>query len=276
MKSKILFIICYFGKLPWYTNFFLKSANYNPSINFLWVSDCSESIELPDNFQFVKMNLTQLKSMAESKLSIEIGLGFSYKICDIRPAYGIIFDDYIKDYDFWGYCDIDVIFGDIRKFMSERLLKKYDVISARPEFLSGYFSLFRNSPETNTLFKVSKDYEQTFTSIEYKNFDECGYRHKELLYHNMNVGELEDKYECMTYVLKKKCKNNGIKVFFDLIALEFNPGNIAWKEGKIIYADKIEALLYHLIQFKKDPKSVIPDWETIPDSYKIEAYEFFK
>ena len=36
----------------------------------------------------------------------------AYKLTDFKPAYGEIFQDYIIQYDFWGFTDIDLIYGD--------------------------------------------------------------------------------------------------------------------------------------------------------------------
>ena len=33
---------------------------------------------------------------------------------DLRPAYGVLFEEYLDGYDFWGHCDLDVLFGRIR------------------------------------------------------------------------------------------------------------------------------------------------------------------
>ena len=50
------------------------------------------------------------------------------------------------EYDFWGYCDIDLIFGNIRKFITDDILDKYDKILSR-----GHFTLFRNKDSINTI-----------------------------------------------------------------------------------------------------------------------------
>ena len=47
---------------------------------------------------------------------------------------------FVKKYDFWGYCDLDLIFGDIRKFVNEEVLNTYEKIYNR-----GHLTLFKNS-----------------------------------------------------------------------------------------------------------------------------------
>ena len=39
-------------------------------------------------------------------------------MCDYKVAYGEMFQDYIKEYDFWGHCDMDMIFGE-ENFINE-------------------------------------------------------------------------------------------------------------------------------------------------------------
>ena len=57
------------------------------------------------------------------------GVNSPYKLCDYKPVYGLIFDEDLQDYDFWGHCDVDLIFGDIRKFIN--LYKKRGIYASR-------------------------------------------------------------------------------------------------------------------------------------------------
>jgi len=56
--------------------------------------------------------------------------GFHYqahiKLCDFRTAYGFVFRNWIKNYDLWGYCDNDLLFGNIRAYIDETILNDYD------------------------------------------------------------------------------------------------------------------------------------------------------
>ncbi len=94
-----------------------------------------------------------------------------YKLCDFRPAYGEIFQEYIKGYDFWGHCDNDQIFGDIRHFITDDILDRYDRI-----LFCGHFTLYKNTPEVNQVYKkVSPlSYKTVFSSSKNFCFDEAG------------------------------------------------------------------------------------------------------
>ena len=45
---------------------------------------------------------------------MQVTLDRPYKLCDFKPAYGFIFGEYLKEYDYWGHCDIDIVWGDLR------------------------------------------------------------------------------------------------------------------------------------------------------------------
>ena len=97
-----------------------------------------------------------------------------YKISDYKPAYGILFEDYLKDFDFWGHCDVDIIWGDIRKYTTEEILDKHDMFSTRKGRMSGHFSLFRNTRSINQLFRQSSEFADVIEQRECLGFDEEG------------------------------------------------------------------------------------------------------
>ena len=61
-----------------------------------------------------------------------ITLHTPYKLCDYKPAYGEIFAPELSGYDFWGYGDMDLVFGDLRAYFTEDKLRKYDKFYACP------------------------------------------------------------------------------------------------------------------------------------------------
>lgn len=76
-------------------------------------------------------------------LRINFAPADNYKLCDLRPMCGALFESEIRGYDFFGYGDIDVIYGDIRKFYTDEVLKN-NVISTAPKFITGHLALIRN------------------------------------------------------------------------------------------------------------------------------------
>ena len=153
---RIIFIVVFLGKYPWYYPYFLHSCRYNPTVDFLIFTDNDvPNLVFPSNLKIIPYSIEQFKLEAATVLGFDIAVDSGYKLCDFKPAYGYIFADYVKEYDFWGYCDIDVIFGNIRSFMTDELLHEYDIISTRHDYLTGCCALFRNQPYFRELFKLS-------------------------------------------------------------------------------------------------------------------------
>jgi len=80
-------------------------------------------------------------------MGFECNLDHPRKVCDYRSCLGFVFSEIVGPYDFWGYTDNDQIYGNIRAFITNDLLSKYDKIGKW-----GHFSLYRNTPAMNSLF----------------------------------------------------------------------------------------------------------------------------
>ncbi len=169
-KHTICLIVPYFGEFPNYIDLVFKSCEYNPSINWLIFSDCTNYSFLPDNVKIVKMSFGEFRDVVQAKFEFKLALNTPYKLCDFKPAYGYILSDYLSDYDFWGYCDLDLIFGDIRVFVSKEVLDKYKKI-----FTLGHLSIYKNVDEINKAFMLSDEkisYKRIFAKSKIFVFDE--------------------------------------------------------------------------------------------------------
>jgi len=266
MKHKIGIITYYLGDMPWYFSYFLHSCKYNPTIDFIIITDCKmERNDIPLNVFIHKMNIGKFKKIAAKKLGFEMNITHPYKLCDLKPAYGFLFSEILKSYDFWGHGDIDVVYGNIRDFMIDEILDNYDVISSRHDYIAGTFCLYRNNEQMNRLFMESKDYKKVFTNPEHFCFDECSNLFNELN-NGTSIFDFPEAIQSMTYVVKKAELEGTLKAYFDFIIVEGVPGKIKWEKGRIIYKNKFEAMYYNLIRFKKEcerPKILRPIQDTI-------------
>lgn len=123
--EKICIIGLYFGKVPQDFELWLNSCKMNKTIDFLVFGDFKWD-SFPANVRYIPSSLDDIWALIQGKLKISIKNFEAYKLCDFKPAYGIIFDEYVKGYDYWGHCDFDMIFGDIRKFCDLYELNKYN------------------------------------------------------------------------------------------------------------------------------------------------------
>lgn len=174
--NKIALVIPYFisngQSFPNYFSFWLESAKNNSDFcDFLIFTNNHKKYDYPKNVKVFHMEFEQFKGIVQRNFDFRITLDSPYKLCDYKVTYGEVLHNYLNDYEFWGYCDIDLIFGDISKFITEELLRKYDKI-----FQRGHFTLYRNSSEINCLYKtdmgVEPYYKTVFTSPKPFAFDE--------------------------------------------------------------------------------------------------------
>lgn len=170
MNNKIVIIGVYFGHLPNYFELWRLSAVKNTSVDFLIITD-QKGIELANNIKVISMNIDRMKELASKKLRISnISLEKPYKCCDYKPVYGLIFEDYIKNYDYWGHCDFDMIFGNLAYYF-----EKYDLYSYDKFLALGHLTLYRNTAEVLNRYKCEGalvDYRTVFTTDENYAFDE--------------------------------------------------------------------------------------------------------
>ena len=290
MKNySITLIIPYFGKWPRYINVFLKTCRYNPSINYHFFSDQEKIINAPDNVKFTRFSMADFNKLASEKLNLKIGITSAYKLCDFKPLYGAIFEDYLKNISFWGHCDIDVVWGNIRKFITDNILEGYDVISARKEFLAGHFALYRNNDKINQLFRKSADYVKVCEDPAYYFcFDECGFLWYELL-KGESIWDHPAKIESMTHVIMKMEKEKYLTSYFRTLVIEQDnhikknnfvledfKDEVLWEKGRLRSRKlKKEFMYFHFHQLKNLNGFFIPGNPNLPDKFYVNIRGFF-
>jgi hypothetical protein len=249
--KKIAVLTCYQGTLPWYFDYFVHSCFYNPSIDFFIITDNTRYDKpVPPNLKFVFKELSDISAIATRKFGFPVDIKYGYKLCDFKPAYGALFSDILQGYDFWCHADIDVIFGNIRKFITDDMMDNFDLISVRPDWIPGCFLLFRNNDKMNYLFTRSKDFKKVFSSDQHFCFDETNFAHDDFT-DGKTYQEVGTEIESMMHVVKKAEAENHIKTYFDLFIIEGIPGKLKFDKGVLTYRGKYEILLYHLIRLKK-------------------------
>lgn len=272
--TKLAIVVCYIGKLPWYFRYFVHSCRYNPSIDFFIITDDNDyPAQLPENVKVVLMSLTEINRIASDRLGFPVNVKEGYKMCDFKPTYGFLFSDLLKPYDFWGHGDLDVIFGNIRNFITDQVLKDHDLICVRHDFLTGYFLLYRNDDRMNTLFKMSRDYQFVLQMENHFCFDETNFQFSAFA-EGKPFDEVPSEIESMMHVVKRMEKQKYIRPFFDFFVVEGVPGHLKWVKGDLFFRQKYEILLYHMIHFKKRyfPKKV-PKF--IPDTFTISTKKIY-
>lgn len=171
MKSIVL-IFPYFGILPTQYKMWRASALQNPSVDFMFFTDAD--IKPAKNIIVHKMQFSDFQKIAQNTFDFPIVLDRPYKLCEYKQAYGYILQDYIKNYDFWGFGDLDLVYGDIRAFITDKVLSHKFILGW------GHLTLLRNDEDTNTYFMKQIDsyqnYKDAFTTKIITFFDEFNHQ----------------------------------------------------------------------------------------------------
>ena len=134
-------IMPYFGKFPIWFELYLYGCSKNVNFDFYFITDCDVPSKIYSNTIFIRTSFCEYCELISKKLSISFSPRSPYKLCDVKPFYGVIHSDIIANYDYWGYGDIDVLYGDLNIIL--RKSRKYDVFSAHADRLSGHFTVVR-------------------------------------------------------------------------------------------------------------------------------------
>ena len=163
MKS-ICYVVPYFGRLPESFPLWLVSCKANPTVNWIIFTDDKTAYSYPKNVRVYYCSFDDMKKRIQENFDFPIVIDRGWKLCDFKIAYGEIFASELAGYDFWGNCDVDLMWGNIRKFLTDEILDKYEKIG----FLA-HSTLYRNTPEVNARYRTIIDgltnYKTAFSSF---------------------------------------------------------------------------------------------------------------
>jgi len=271
---KTCIFIPYFGKLPLWFNFFLKSCEKNKDFNFYIFTDDGSYFHTPKNVIIKIISLENYSGYLLRSLGLkEYTLSYS-KLCDFRPFLYYVHNEIVKNYVYWGYCDLDLVFGDLSKFFSKHQENKVVSISTHVDRFSGHFSLF----------KVDS-YDVIISPFKIKNW-------KELLIDNKHLAIDEEHFSfCNVNVYRvfgnrigRRLLKTGLSrtfsemcygknmVFEELYttpltsirwwdgsSAESQPTEWEWRNGKVFDKNcNFEVPYLHFMNFKKSGWNIVP------------------
>lgn len=160
LKHKIKIITVFFGRVPEYFDAFLSSCGWNDEFHFLLIHDTDIPYDIPENVQNIKLSFDEFIKLVNTKLKINIKTLRPYKICDLKPCFGTIFEDYLAEYDFWGCCDTDLVFGNLSKYITDKVLDRYDKL-----LTYGHLFLIRNNETCNRTYLINTKGSNNFQDV---------------------------------------------------------------------------------------------------------------
>jgi hypothetical protein len=288
---KIIIIIAYFGKWPEWINLYLESCKYNKFIDWLIITDCEEPENKCESVKYNFMDFEDFKELVKSKLIVDIDPAinsgkkqFSHIMGDLKPFFSSIFEEHIKGYDYWGWGDIDVIYGDMNKYFEEEKVfeKDYELISFNDDrMVSGSLAFIKNSFLLRLKAFQIQDWKDAILHDNRKGLDE----HRFYLNLDKSKCYLKDSYNTPSV--------DGDQCFwkFNWLSKEL-PTEWYWRKGVLTnnINTKIEFLYFHFMvwkggfwgkvhngcQWEKLNKLVHLDYKDIKDGFRINEKGFYK
>ncbi len=127
----------------------------------------------PENVHIVPVTWEEMVRTIQAGFPFPVNISSPYKLTDFKPAYGYIFEELLRPYDYWGYCDVDLLFGRLMHFLREPMEAGREQI-----YRLGHLTLYRNTPRMRQMFmqKGGKfSYRTVYSTPECYSFDEhCG------------------------------------------------------------------------------------------------------
>lgn len=114
------------------------------------------------------------------------------KIHDFRCAFGLLYEEELEGYDYWGHTDLDCVYGRVGYFLPDTMLGELDIFSNHATYVSGPWSLYRNSELVNGLFTRVEDWRDYLTNPTTTGWVETAY--SEVVDQAHIAGELKRKY----------------------------------------------------------------------------------
>src|SRR4051794_34241048 len=145
----------------------------NPDVHWLLITDRPVP-DAPPNVTVRLCEFAALVARIQRHFDFPVSLERPYKLCDFRPSFGEVFADELTGYDFWGHCDLDVVFGRIRDHLPPEAFEADKIL------IQGNFALYRNTVEASGWFRHEIDgisYREVMTTPAARHFDEMAGMH---------------------------------------------------------------------------------------------------
>jgi hypothetical protein len=246
--NKIAFIIPYYGMLPPYFSHFVRSVTNQP-FDIIFYSDITKPSPLPANFIWKSFSKKNLEDLFSKKLGITFTITNPYKICDLKPFYGFVFQEYLEGYQFWGTIDTDTVMGNFSKFINDEFLNEIDIYSGIKGYISGSLFLVRNNSYCNEIFKKSKDWMKILRTPSYSGFDECGGKFYEQLQAGESIFNLNTPIQSFTEVILLETRK-GLRAVFRNDIFEPRGRTPVKVDDNFISHNNKEYLLLHFVYYK--------------------------
>lgn len=97
--KRVAFVLPYYGRFPSYFQLFLDSCGGNPDFDWLVFTDDHYPYDYPDNVHVRHETFEDMRRRVMGRIDAPVNLDSPYKLCDFKPTYGLVFSEYLQEYD---------------------------------------------------------------------------------------------------------------------------------------------------------------------------------
>lgn len=197
---KKVFLQTQFGTPHPWTEQYIEHLKPLEKDGWYWITFTPNKITSTSNHIVVPMTLQEFDDLIYKKCGVRVGNyltedGLPHRfVSDFYPAMGLICEDYIKDYDYWGHTNWDIVYGRLSHFIPDEMLKTCDIWTDDLNTINGIFTLYKNEPYINTLFMEIPNWREMFMSHKLFGMDE---------YHMTEVAKIASKEGRIQYKYPK-------------------------------------------------------------------------
>jgi len=268
-RGKVLLIVPYFGSFGPWVPLYLHSLARQQTVDLLLLCD-TEPPPLPANARRVAMTFDQVRALATARLRTTVRLHRIRNLCDLKPAYGLVFEDFTEGYEYWAFGDEDVLYGDIDGMLAPHLDGAADLVipgtnSARMQgSTQGHLTVVRNHPRTNSLAMRDPAYTHVLASDEHWAYDETSWRHG---------GEVSS----FTKIVKEAEARGELSIRWGLPSITHLPrrGRSYAYDGRSLREDTGREILYYHWGNMRHRKMQWPTPEEARDGFAFDRYGFY-
>lgn len=163
---KKVLIILQFGSPHEWTQQFIDHVQHLKKYGWYFQIYTPNEFKSKGNVEIVSMDINKFNSLVEKKLGVTNPNIFitnsgipSMHMTDYLVFLGKIFEDHLRQVDYWGTVGLDCVIGRLDHFLPDRELEKYDVWTDDIGQFNANFGLWINDNGINTLYEKIPDWQ---------------------------------------------------------------------------------------------------------------------
>ena len=175
---------------------------------------------MPPNIRFIE--IADFVELYRNKIEVKVPFTTSI-IKDLKPAIGHVYSEYLQQYTHWAFGDADVVYGDLRRFLTDDVINKHDVTTVISDHFcskkyytlwAGQLTVFKNNEWTRQLFRQVPKWQVIFSRPKAVFFDE----------RNMPAHVLSTSPERVAFVWGQLSDHRGA----------LRNSQIVWRDGRLL------------------------------------------